>query len=147
MWGRLYTDDFTVSFAFIQCNEKVENHQIKVLLLAKGKDPILSTGDYEFVVDDFEYDDRAKHSFPHNLSISVPGEMEANLRVSKILEAEDMLDNFHPVLRFLAKNVLRMKPGYFRLLSNFELTVNHEGKTYKEDGQTLHEIVLFKSAE
>ena len=73
MWGRLYTDDFTVSFAFIQCNEKVENHQIKVLLLAKGKEPILSTGDYEFVVDDFEYDDRAKHSFPHNLSIRVPG--------------------------------------------------------------------------
>ena len=73
--------------------------------------------------------------------------MEANLRVSKILEAEDMLDNFHPVLRFLAKNVLRMKPGYFRLMSNFELEVAHEGQTSKETGSTLHEIVLFKSAE
>ena len=73
--------------------------------------------------------------------------MEAVLTVDKVLEAEDMLTNFNPVLAFLAKNVLRMKPGYFRLLSNFELTVNHEGKIYKEDGQTLHEIVLFKSAE
>ena len=73
--------------------------------------------------------------------------MEAILTVEKVLEAEDMLDNFNPVLRFLAKNVLRLKPGYFRLHSNFELEVNHEGRTYKENGSTLHEIVLFKSAE
>ena len=51
------------------------------------------------------------------------------------------------VLGFLAKNVLRMKPGYFRLHSNFELEVTHEGETHKESGSTLHEIVLFKSAE
>ena len=53
----------------------------------------------------------------------------------------------NPVLGFLAKNVLRLKPGYFRLLSNFELEVTHEGETQKETGSTLHEIVLFKSAE
>jgi hypothetical protein len=147
MWGRLYTDIFTVSFAFIQCNKKVQNHQIKVLLLAKGQDPILSTGDYEFVVEDFEYDNRAKHSFPHKLSIRVPGEMEANLQVSEVLEAEDMLDNFSAVLKFLAKNIIRLKPGYFRLLSDFELEVNYEGTIYKEGGSTLHEIVLFKSVE
>ncbi|MFX1561136.1 MAG: lipocalin-like domain-containing protein [Promethearchaeota archaeon] len=147
MWGRLYTDNFTVSFAFIQCNEKVDNHQIKVLLLAKGQEPILSTGDFEFSIDDFEYNSSAKHSYPHNLRIRVPDEMEANLRVSKVLEAVDMLDNFNPVLRFLAKNVLRLKPGYFRLLSNFELEVNLKGQTHKETGSTLHEVVLFKSAE
>ena len=64
-----------------------------------------------------------------------------------ILEAVDMLDNFNVVLRFLAKNVLRMRPGYFRLLSDFELEINHKGQNYKESGTTLHEVVLFKSAE
>ncbi|MFW9809804.1 MAG: hypothetical protein ACFFE6_10555 [Candidatus Thorarchaeota archaeon] len=73
--------------------------------------------------------------------------MEANLKVSRVLEAVDMLTNFNTVLRFLAKNVLRLKPGYFRLLSNFELEVTHEGQRHKETGSTLHEIVLFKSAE
>ncbi len=73
--------------------------------------------------------------------------LEAVLTVDRVLEAVDMLNNFNPVLRFLAKNILRIKPGYYRLLSNFELEVNHEGHTYSENGTTLHEVVLFKSAE
>ena len=147
MWGRVYSENFTVSYAFIQCNEKVDRHQVKVLLLAKGADPILSSGEYDFIKEDFEFNPNAKHSFPNRISIKVPNEMEVVLKVDKVLEAEDMLDNFNPVLRFLAKNVLRLKPGYFRLLSNFELDVSHEGQNYKETGSTLHEIVLFKSAE
>jgi len=146
-WGRVYSNNFTVSYAFIQCNEKVNRHQVKVLLLAKGTDPILSSGEYQFTKEDFEFNPNAKHSFPHGIAIRVPNKMEVALKVDKVLEAEDMLENFNPVLRFLAKNVLRLKPGYFRLLSNFELDVNHEGQNYKETGSTLHEIVLFKSAE
>jgi hypothetical protein len=63
------------------------------------------------------------------------------------MEAEDMLDNFNPVLRFIAKNIVRLKPGYFRLVSDFSLRVTRKGKTPIETGTTLHEIVLFKSAE
>ena len=147
MWGRVYSENFTASYAFIQCNEKVHKHQVKVLLLAKGSEPILSCGDYEFIKEDFEFNPQAKHSFPHKITMRVPGEMEVILKVERILEAVDMLDNFNVVLRFLAKNVLRMKPGYFRLLSNFELNVTHEGQNNKETGSTLHEVVLFKSAE
>ncbi|MHA2026043.1 MAG: lipocalin-like domain-containing protein [Candidatus Thorarchaeota archaeon] len=147
MWGRVYSENYTVSYAFIQCNEKVDNHQVKVLLLAKGSEPILSSGDYEFTKEDFEFNSEANHSFPHRIAINVPDEMKAVLTVDKLLEAENMLDNFHPVLGFLVKNVLRLKPGYFRLLSNFELEVTHAGETHKETGSTLHEIVLFKSAE
>jgi hypothetical protein len=67
--------------------------------------------------------------------------------VKEVLEAEDMLNNFSPVLRFIAKNVLRLKPGYFRLASDFDINVTRDGKTNKETGTTLHEIVMFKSAE
>lgn len=147
MWGRVYSENFTISYAFIQCNEKVDRHQIKMLLLAKDTEPILSSGEYEFIKEDFEFNPNAKHSFPHKIAIKVPNEMKVVLKVDKVLEAEDMLDNFNPVLRFLAKNVLRLKPGYFSLLSNFELEVHHEGQTHKETGSTLHEIVLFKAAE
>jgi hypothetical protein len=40
-----------------------------------------------------------------------------------------------------------MKPGYFRLDSGFELTVNYNGQDYKETGNTLHEIVAFKDVQ
>lgn len=144
MWGRIYSENFTVAYAFIQCNEKVDNHMVKVLMLADGKEVILSTGEFDFLKDDFEYNEKTKYQFPKQITIDAPGAMKATLKMKRILEAQDMLENFSPVLRFLAKNILRIKPGYFRLESDFELEVTQAGKSAKETGTNLHEIVLFK---
>ena len=95
----------------------------------------------------FEFNSKAKHSYPQELKITVPDELAVSLRVNRILESVDMLDYFSPILRFAAKNILRLKPGYFRLQSDFEIDVQRDGKGKKERGTTLHEIVLFKSAE
>ncbi|MFX0099595.1 MAG: hypothetical protein ACFFCS_08440 [Candidatus Hodarchaeota archaeon] len=146
MWGRVYSENYTVSYAYIKTNKKMENHAVKVLMLAKGKDVILSTGDFDFITEEFEYNDRAKHSFPHYVNITVPGELEMTLKVEKILEAEDMLKSFPKILEILAKYLLSLKPGYFRLQSAFEVAVHQNGTTDKEVGSTLHEIVLFKPA-
>jgi len=144
MWGRIYSENFTVSYAFIQCNEKVNRHTVKVLMLAEGKDVILSTGEFDFLKDDFEYNLLAKYEFPKQVTIDAPGKLRATLKMKRIFEAQDMLENFSPVLRFLAKNILRIQPGYFRLLSDFELEVLRDGKPVTETGETLHEIVLFR---
>jgi len=144
MWGRIYSKNFTVSYALIQCNEKVNRHTVKVLMLAEGKDVILSTGEFEFLKDAFEYNPKAKYEFPKQVTIDAPGELKATLKMKSILEAQDMLENFSPALRFLAKNILRIQPGYFRLLSEFELDVMRDEKSVIEMGETLHEIVLFK---
>lgn len=144
MWGRIYSEHFTAAYAYIQCNKKVNNHTVKVLMLANGKDVVLSTGEFEFTQDDFEYNPKAKYQFPKRIGISAPGFATITLNMNKIIEAQDMLENFHPVLRLFAKNVLRIKPGYFRLLSDFDLTVHRHGTSASETGTTLHEIVLFK---
>jgi hypothetical protein len=122
----------------------VDHHAVKVLMLAEGKDVILSTGDFAFSQDDFEYNPQAKYKFPKKIAIHCPDRLNVLLKMKTILEAQDMLKNFNPILRFVAKNVLRIKPGYFRLLSDFEITVNQDGESLKESGTTLHEIVLFK---
>jgi len=144
MWGRIYSKSFTAAYAYIQCNERVDHHTVKVLMLAEGQEVILSTGEFEFLQSDFEYNARAKYPFPKQLSLNAPHELAATLKVSKVLEAQDMLENYHPLLRFIARHILRLKPGYFRLVSDFELEVTHGGKTVQETGTTLHEIVLFK---
>jgi hypothetical protein len=146
MWGRIYSENFTAAYAYIQCNEKVGNHTVQVLMLANGRDVILSTGEFEFSKDEFEYNPKAKYHFPKKITISVPGALSAVLNVKQVLEAQDMLENFNPVLRFIAKNILQIKPGYFRLVSDSELQVTRDGKSAKETGTTLHEIVLFKPA-
>jgi hypothetical protein len=58
-----------------------------------------------------------------------------------------MLDNFGAALRFVAKIILRMKPGYFRLLSDFNLKFNQDDVIREEKGTALHEIVAFKPIE
>ena len=147
MWGRIYSKSFTAAYAYIQCNDKVDNHTVKVLMLADGREVILSTGEFDFFKEDFEYNSRAKYQFPRKIVINAQNELDATLNVKKVLEAQDMLENYNPVLRFIAKNILRLKPGYFRLVSDFELEVTRGGKTTKEEGTTLHEIVLFKPLE
>jgi len=147
MWGRIYSENFTAAYACIQCNQKVDDHLIKVLMLADGKEVILSTGEFDFLNDDFEYNPQAKYQFPKKITINAPGVLTATLKMKKILEAQDMLENFSPVLRFLARNIIRIKPGYFRLVSDFELEVTRDGVPVKETGRTLHEIVLFKPVE
>jgi hypothetical protein len=144
MWGRIYSERYTVSYAYIQCNQKVDNHAVKVLMLAEGQEVILSTGEFDFQQNDFAYDSSANHHFPRQIEIIAPGELEASLKMNRVLEAQDMLENFNPILRFLAKNFLRLRPGYFRLLSDFVLDVTRGDKTVTETGTTLHEIVIFK---
>lgn len=147
MWGRIYSENFTVSYAYIRCNEKMDNYAVKVLMLAQGEEVVLSTGEYDFIPEAFEYSPGAKHRFQRKLTIRVPGELEVRMTVREVLESVDMLDNFGPVLRFVAKNIIRLKPGYFRLASDFEITVTNDGSSVTERGTTLHEIVMFKPAE
>lgn len=48
MWGRIYSENFTASYAYIQCNQKVGRHTVEVLMLADGEEVILSTGQFDF---------------------------------------------------------------------------------------------------
>jgi hypothetical protein len=144
MWGRIYSKNFTVVYAYIQCNDKAGNHTVKVLMMAEGQEVILSTGEFDFFQEDFEYNPKAKYQFPRKIVIRAPHELQASLNVNKVLEAQDMLESYHPILAFIARNILRIKPGYFRLASDFELEAMHGEKIMKEAGTTLHEIVMFK---
>ena len=144
MWGRVYSENFTVSYAYIKCNDKVDEHVVKVLMVAKGQDIILSSGEFDFLQRDFDYNENAGHSYPRQIQIRNDDEIDLILTVDKLYEAENMLDNFGVVLRFLAKNILRLKPGYFRLHSDFKLKIQYDNVIYQEEGTTLHEIVTFK---
>jgi hypothetical protein len=145
MWGRIYSETLTVCYAYIQCNEKIDNHTVQVLMAAKNEDVVLSTGEFDFIPENFEYDSRPRQSYPKTLQLRAPGELDVTMKVRKVLEAENLLENFGPLLRLLAKYVLRLKPGYFRLLSDFEIELTVGGGSTKERGSTLHEIVAFKS--
>jgi hypothetical protein len=144
MWGRIYSETLTVCYAFIQCNKKMDHHAVKVLMAARNQEVVLSTGEFDFIQEGFEYDDRPRHSYPKSLRLTAPGEIDVSMKVRRVLEAEDLLENFAPMLRLLARYVLRLKPGYFRLLSDFEIELMVGGESSRERGRTLHELVAFQ---
>ncbi len=146
MWGRVYSERYTVSFAFIQCNEKVGRHAVKVLMLADGREVVISTGNFGFDKKDFEKMPKDAYSYPRNLIIRVPGELEVELDVQRVIESQDMLESFSPPLRFAAKHLLHLRPWYYRLESDFTISVLR-GEKREERGTALHEIVMFGSAE
>jgi len=122
----------------------MDNYPIKVLMIAKNENVILSTGEYELSQANFKYDKRAGNQYPNLIKIDVPQQHEIILNVEKIIDADNLLFELNPITRFIAKRLLKLKLGYFRLNSNFILNITHEGKTYEEKGTTLHEMVITK---
>lgn len=145
-WGRLYSENFTMVYAYIKCNKKMDNHTINVLMVAKNEDILLSTGEYELVQENFAYDNKAENKYPKSLTFKIPNQLETTLSVQKIIDSGNILELFGipSIIRFIVKYILRLKPGYFRFNSNFNLNVSFEGKSYQEQGTTLHEMVILK---
>ncbi|MFX1418449.1 MAG: lipocalin-like domain-containing protein [Promethearchaeota archaeon] len=143
-WGRIYSDNFTAIFAYIKCNRKMEDYPIKVLMLAKNEHVILSTGEYDLLEDNFEFNSKAGNRFPKVLKFNFNNGSEILLEVQNIIDADNLLYELGHITRFLAKNLLKLKPGYFRLNSKFQINVYIDGKSYLEKGNTLHEMVITK---
>jgi hypothetical protein len=147
MWGRVYSQHFTVSFAYIQCNAKVNGHAVKVLMLANGREVVLSTGNFRFIKEDFAKPPTAEYAYPKKVRIEVPNELVVELSVKKVIESQNMLESFSSPLRFVAKHLMHLRPWYFRLESDFTVSATRDGTATLESGTALHEIVMFKSAE
>jgi hypothetical protein len=143
-WGRIYSENFSVVFAYIKCNKRMDDYPIQVLMIAKNENIILSTGEYELVQDNFEFNDKAGNKYPKDLKFKFGGGNEISLIVQEIIDADNLLYELGPITRFLAKNILRLKPGYFRLNSKFQINLYIEGESHIEEGTTLHEMVIAK---
>ncbi|MFX1453519.1 MAG: lipocalin-like domain-containing protein [Promethearchaeota archaeon] len=143
-WGRIYSDTFTIIFAYIKCNKKMDNYPINVLMIAKNENVILSTGEYELIAEDFQFHEKANNKYPKSLKFIIEDQLQISLNVENIIDADNLLYGMNPVLRFIVKYLLRLKPGYFRLNSKFIIDFQYEGTMYKENGNCLHEIVVSK---
>lgn len=143
-WGRLYTDQFSLLFATVMTQKRFGFHEFRPLMLARGREIVLSTGEVTLTEGPTTYSDIAHRSYPTSLRLQVPGAIDLKLDVKQMIHAHDLLDDV-PVVRSRAIKSLARKligqPGYFRFLSDFELTVTLDGETTVETGSTLHELV------
>ena len=144
MWGRMYSDNFTLIYAFIKCNKKWGNYPIKVLMLAKDGEILESTGEYELVQEDFRFNEKIKSTYPNKLIFQIPENNRVELNVQQIIDSDNLLFELNPVVRFIVKNILKLNPCYFRFFSQFKMQLNIENKSHEEEGATFHEMVILR---
>ena len=146
-WGRLYTDEFTLLYAYVRTKKRFANAAAKPLMLAMGDKVILSTGEWELKDSDFVFNQEANREYPARLEIDAPGQLNLKFRVQKIIDCNDFLTEINPIIMNPAvKWVVNRfaRPGWFRFHSEFDLHVEHEGETYDRSGETLHEMVALE---
>jgi hypothetical protein len=146
-WGRLYTDDFTLLYAYVRTRKRFGNVASKPLMLAYGDRVILSSGEMTLTESDVTFNAGANRTYPAKLEIEIPDQVYLRFDVKRIIDCNDFLNEINPVIMNPAVKWLVnrfMRPGWFRFESDFTLRVQHEGKTFEETGTTLHEMVALE---
>ena len=144
-WGRLYTREFTLLYAYVVTNRIYGNVISRPLMLAHKDKIILSTGNMTLNENSFKFSSKANRKYPSHIDFSVPGKVAVTLDVKGLSDAHDLLNDIFPGMNSAFKWTLNRfaRPGYFRFNSDFTLHIEHEGKTYDVNGKTLHEMVSF----
>jgi len=142
-WGRVYTDDFTVLYAYVKTNRRFGEIASKPLMLAYKDRIVYSTG--EMILDDgqWTFHRTADREYPGFLEIDVPGKLSLRLDVKDVIDAHDFLEDMNPVLKWIV-NTFIGHPGWFRFRSDFTLRAEIDDVPYERRGQTLHEMVALR---
>ncbi|WP_330254490.1 hypothetical protein OG874_08065 [Nocardia sp. NBC_00565] len=143
-WGRLYVQEYSLLYANVRTQKQHGSHDIAPLMLAKGADIILSTGEMALTEGPGRYNPIADREYPEWIELQVPGRLELRLTVQSVIHAHDLIDDFPIVRSRLIKPLMHFAighPAYFRFESAVELTVHTDSGSQQYTGTTLHELV------
>lgn len=146
-WGRVYAGEFTLLYAYVATTGRYGGACSTPLMLARGGEIVLSTGEMELECGDEVFDERGNRTYPSWLAIKVPGSLGLQLDVREVIDAHDFVEDLPVVRSALVKplvNRLVGRPGYFRFDSEYALRVVLEGETFDRTGTTLHEMVALR---
>lgn len=143
-WGRLYTEDFSLVYAMVHTQKKYGSHWSQPVMIAQGREVVLSNGEVEMTEGPTVFDAVADRTYPSWLRIRVPGALDLTLTVREIVHAHNLLEDIPLAASRLVKPIVNRlvgHPGYFRFRSDFIMTVSLDGEQYERSGSTLHEMV------
>lgn len=143
-WGRLYLGEYSLLYASVLTQKKRGGHDISPLMLAKGADIVLSTGETVLTEGPHRYNPIAGREYPEWIELNVPGRLDLRLTVQTVIHAHDFVDDFPIVRSRLIKPLVHFAlghPAYFRFQSAVELTVHTDTGPEHHTGTTLHELV------
>lgn len=146
-WGRLYNEEYSLLFADVLTQPRRGAHEIGPLMLARGDEIVLSTGETVLTEGPRRYHPIAGREYPEWIALHVPDHLDLRLTVEEVIHAHNIIDDFPIVRSRLLKPLVYLAighPAYFRFQSTYELTVHDGGRADTRTGTTLHELVALK---
>ncbi|MCI0396641.1 MAG: hypothetical protein L0332_00405 [Chloroflexi bacterium] len=142
-WGRAHIGDYTLIFAEETATKDFDHQKIAFLMVAKGDQLVVSSGQPLNVQADEEQSHPSGKRYPRRLDFHWQGEagtIHLGLRRPELIEAESVLITLPAWKRALAR--LFVNPYYFRFNADLELMANLAGEAVTEHGRALYELMI-----
>jgi hypothetical protein len=146
IWGRIIAEDYTIIYADVEYFEP--GLVLNPLYIAKGDKVIIGSGSPAIRQWDFETHPELKRHYPTQVSISYDAEeTSANIQIKKkrLVEDVDLLEiaGYDGFLHWLIKTFIS-QPTYFRVIADYEATIQKNGSTETISGECLYEVMGFE---
>jgi len=146
IWGRIVADDYTIIYADVDYYEP--GLVLNPLYIAKGDKIIVGSGSPAIRQWDFETHPELKRHYPKQVAIIYDSdETSARIQITKkkLVEEVDLLKiaGYDGFLHWLISNFIS-RPTYFRVIADYEATIQNEGSTETVSGECLYEVMGFE---
>ena len=146
LWGRIIADEYTIIYADVDHYDP--DTVSRPLYVARGNEMIMGTGSPTIRQRDFETHPAIKRFYPREVDLSYASDdVSIDIRITKTRLVEDVdflsIAGYSPISQWLIRNLIA-RPGYFRLMAEYEGTITHHGDTDTISGNTLYEVMTFE---
>ncbi|MBN2538516.1 MAG: hypothetical protein JXB09_00540 [Deltaproteobacteria bacterium] len=146
IWGRIIADDYTIIYADVDYYNPAINS--RPLYIAKGNRVITGTGSPSIRQWDFVTHPVLERYYPKRISIDFEDDgvkAHINITYKRLVENVDLLlvSGLSRVTQWLSRTFIT-RPHYFRVIADYEGTIETNGIKDRISGECLYEIMGFK---
>jgi len=146
IWGRIIDDNYTIIYADVDYYDPSINS--RPLYIARNGTVITGTGSPTIRQWDFETHPVLKRYYPKKVAIDFDNDgVKAHITITykHLVENVDLLSvsGLNGLIQWVARTFVA-RPNYFRVIADYEGTIETEGVTDRISGECLYEIMGFE---
>ena len=146
VWGRIIADEYTIIYADVDYYDP--SIESRPLYIAKGNRVITGTGSPAIRQWDFVTHPLLKRYYPKRIAIDFEDDgvkAHINIKYKHLVENVDLLtvSGLSGLTQWLARTFIA-RPNYFRVIADYEGTIETKGIKDRISGECLYEIMGFE---
>ncbi|MFH1138682.1 MAG: hypothetical protein V1816_21610 [Pseudomonadota bacterium] len=145
IWGRIFAGPYTIIYADVDYYDPAIKS--RPLYLARGREVLIGAGSPTITQDDFAFHPGLKRYFPRSIRIEFregPVKADIRIRFKGLVEEVDLLSisGRNALTQWIARTFVA-RPTYFRVMAEFDGTIEQDGRAESIAGDCLYEVMGF----